>query len=138
MSRIVQTQLLQVESFPDQKDWIAQLLTHINDVNAQTISIVNKGLVFSDNILGIDHTFDFEYTSDAVSFPRKVLWSFGLSPQALQIVSATEDSAPIIALASWDFDGTHVRLKSAIKATGSGVSGLTAGKQYKLRCRITP
>lgn len=140
MSRIKTTTLLKLEDFgEEQKKWIGKLISPINDFFTQCINIVNDGMVFPDNFIGKDFLYKFTYQSDALTLPQKFFWPLKVKPNALVVVSATENGVPIIAAVSWGFttDGL-VALTQVVKIDSTGVSALTAGSRYEIRARVTP
>lgn len=140
MGRIKATQLLRLEDFPEQKDWIGKLVGPVNDFFRQTIGLVNDGLTFPDNFVGVDRVISFIYTSDAVSLPQAFDWPLKVSPGALQVVSATENGSPFIPLVAWQFTAAGaVSLSRIVRiTTAPAVAALSATAKYVLRVRVTP
>lgn len=139
--RIKTTTLLKAEDVPaDQRTWVTKLILPINEFFSQAIQIINDGGVFPDNFVGRDYVFSFTYQSETVSFPQKFAWDRKVKPLALQVVSATEDGAPIAIATAWQFtvDG-KVSLTSVVKLTNApAVVLLTADSKYLIRVRVTP
>lgn len=138
--RVKTTQRLRVEDFPDQKDWIGKLVSPLNDFLTQAIKILNDGLQFTDNFIGKEHVFDFEYQSDVLSFPTGFLWTIAANPKALSVVAATEDDDPVNVAVSWQFtDLRQVELVHVVRfTTAPAVAALAVGSRYKIRVRVTP
>jgi hypothetical protein len=138
--KIRATTLLKVEDFNDQKDWIGKMIQPINDFVSQSIAILNGGLLFTDQMIGVDHTFEFTYQSDAITLPQRAKWTSSYRPGALVVVAATEDGAPIIPAVAWKYTQEGViEVTSMVKlTTAPAVALLTAGAKYRIRCRITP
>lgn len=141
MSRIRTKQRLQQEDIPkDHRSWMDRIIQTINDFLSETLKILNNGLLFSDNFLGVEHTFEFTYQSDAISLPRSFKWDLSLPPRALVVVAATEDNDPVNVSVSWRYTETgQVELTHAVKfTTAPAVALLTARSKYKIRVRVTP
>lgn len=140
MSTIRSKTRLAVEDFPDQKSWLGKLIQPINDFLTQTITILNGGVTFADQILGKDHTFSFQYQSDTITLPVGFQWNFAAAPKALAVISAYEDDAAIAVQVAWQFttDG-QVQLTQIMKITPTpAVTLLIASSRYKIRVRVTP
>jgi hypothetical protein len=141
MSQVKATQKLQVEDAPkEQRGWVAKLVQVVNAFVSESISILNGGILFSDNILGQEHIYDFKYQSDTVSLPVAFKWTQSIVPRALSVVSATADSDPVNVCVAWRYtEDSKVELTSIIQLTSApAVALLTAGVRYKIRVRVTP
>lgn len=146
MARLSATQRLIVEDFPDQKDWIGNLLDPINEFITKTLLTINGGIEFSSNIIGLEKEFDFVYVSESVTFPQQFRWTLSKKPASLIVAAASENVptsnrnfSPIMLLASWQLNSQNeVELTGAVKITTSGVAALTAGNRYKIKVRVTP
>jgi len=139
--KIRATQLLKVEEFPQEfRSWLTKLVGPVNDFLNQVTLILNQGITFADNVVGVDHLYTFTYTSDAVNFPLNFQWTSLQKPLALTVVSALEDNNPVIIAVSWSYtQAGAVALNSAVKLTAAGgVTTLKAGSVYNIRARITP
>lgn len=140
MSQIRATTRLTVEDYPEQKGWIAKLIGPINDFFTQSIKILNNGILFRDNCIGMEHVYDFTYQSDALTFPRGFLWTVASAPVSFQVVSATQDNQPCNVSASWQFTAEgQVQLVHMVRfTTAPAISALQVGSRYKIRVRVTP
>ena len=145
--KIPSTQKVRIEDFPDQKDWIAPLVSVVNKFIQDTIASVNNGLEFSDNFMGLDKELDFVFVSSTVSFPQVFRWTLAKKPNALTVVSAYEntptvgrDFLPIIACVSWSLsDSNEISISDVVKLDSSpAVSALTVGNRYKIKVRVQP
>lgn len=139
--RVKATQLIKTEDVPQEhRPWMSKIIGPINDFINQSIKILNDGIQFPDNYIGKDYVFSFTYQSESISFPQSFLWSLLSIPRALQVVSATENGAPIIAAVAWQFSTDRtIQLTSVVKLTSSpAVELLTAGARYQIRARVTP
>lgn len=145
--RIKATQLIKVEDFPKEKEWIGKLISPINDFFNQAIKILNGGSLFIDNSLGKDHVYSFTYQSEAVTFatppdgrPPSFTWGLLAKPLALSVVSALEDNVPFIAAVAWQYNNEGlVQLTKVVKlTTAPAVAKLTVGSRYNIRVRVTP
>jgi hypothetical protein len=131
------TQKLVVEDFPEQREWIAPLFRVVNDFITDVVGAINGSIIFSENITGVERTFDFTYVS--TTLPLEFKWTLPDKPTALQVCSATEAGSPIIALASWEFtEEGNVSIANLVKITGSTLAALTSGTRYKVKFRATP
>lgn len=141
MSRVRAVQLLKTEEVPkEHQGWIGKLIGPINQYITQSIAILNGGILFSDNVTGVDFTYSFTYVSNASSFPVGFAWPLSMRPQALSVVSASEDGTPFIAAAAWTYSANNlVQLTSVLRLTSApSVALLQNGKAYKIRVRVTP
>jgi hypothetical protein len=139
--KITETTRLRVEDFPKQRDWISPLLESYNSFLAQCIRLLNKGILFGDNVVGIEHDFDFTFQSQTATFPQSVGWPYDrFSPKHLFVTYASEEGTPIPAIASWKFTDTRlVQLTAVYKfSSAPAVADLTAGSDYKVRVRVEP
>lgn len=139
--RIKALQLLQVEGFPKEvQEWIGKLISPLNDFIKQSVAIVNDGIVFPDNFIGQEFVFSFTYQSDALTLPQSFRWTRPAKPLALQIVAATENDAPVIVLAAWQYTQSgQIQLTQIVKVSAApSVSALTVGAKYSIRVRVTP
>lgn len=142
--KIPATTRLVVEDFPEQKDWIAPMFYVVNRFITAALSILNKGLLFKDNVLGQEEYIDFTYVSAAASFPRKFKWNYSVRPEALSVISATAETsstaiAPVIVLPAWEFTDTgEISITTFVLVATSGVSALTVATRYRIKVRVTP
>lgn len=133
MRQIKSTQLLVVEDFPGQKDWIQKLLGPLNRFITEVVASIN-GSVDEE----VEKEFDFVYHASV--FPVGFKWRQAAKPVSLQVLQMLEDGSPIIGLVSWGYtaDGL-VNLTSAVKFTSvPAVAALTVGSRYKIKVRVTP
>ena len=149
MAKIRETQRIQREPFPDDvQGWIDLLLDPLNKLIDQIVGILNGGITFADNILGVEHVFAFTYVSEAVTFPTSdngrgrpsFKWPKRVPPRALVPVAMFEDGTPLVAVLSWEYtaDG-QVRLCRVSKIDSApDTADLTAGSKYEFRVRVTP
>lgn len=162
MSQITETSKLRVEDFQKQRDWISPLLEGYNNFLAQAIRVLNKGLLFSDNIVGMEHDFSFTFQTQALTFPQSFKWRYDrFVPKHLFVTLAEEGGTSVPALVSWKFtDARLVQLTSVYKISssvlhtitassdaglvgdtvtfGPSVSDLVAGSKYVVRVRVEP
>lgn len=86
------------------------------------VSVINGGVQFGSNIQGVEHELDFNYQSNAITFPVDVAWPYTPRPKALTVVSATEDDSEIMCQVAWVFTSEgKVRVSDAIKFTNTGI-----------------
>lgn len=141
MSKITETSRLRVEDFQKQRDWIAPLIEAYNSFLSQTIRVINGGINFADNVVGLDYEFSFTFQTQALTFPQQVKWPFSnFPPRHLVVTYSTEEDLPVPVLTSWNFtDARFVQLKAVYKVTSApAISNLVAGNDYKIRVRIEP
>ena len=141
MSKLTETSRLKVEDFQEQRKWIAPLLESYNNFLTQSIRLLNGGLLFRDNVVGLDYDFDFTFQTQAISFPQKVKWPFDrLTPRHVYSTYASEQGIPIIAVFSWRFsDDRFIEILQVSKVTSVPALGdLVAASKYKLRVRAEP
>lgn len=142
MSKLTETTRLRVEDFQKQRDWIAPLLEGYNNFLVQCIRILNKGLIFADNMVGLEHDFTFKFQTQAITFPQKVKWPYsGFSPKHLTVTYASEERVATPVVVSWRFtDDRFIELKAVYKFTSSpiAVADLTAASDYVVRVKIEP
>jgi hypothetical protein len=141
MSQVKTTQKLQLEDVPkDSRDWVGTIIQVVNDYIAQSISILNGGIIFGDNAYGQDHTFDFKYQSDTISLPIGFTWNLAMTPRGLQVIAATANNDPLNVSVAWRYtEKGKVELTSVVQFTSApAVALLTAGVRYKIRVRVTP
>lgn len=139
MSRIKTTTLLKIEDVPsDLRQWMGKIIQPINDFLNQATKIINDGLVFPDNFIGKDILFSFKFQTGQ-TLPLKYNWPLKTRPNALQVVAAYENDAPIICLVAWQqaVDGS-IQLTDVKKISGTSVSALTDTNSYVIRVRVTP
>lgn len=141
MSKVTETSRLRVEDFQKQRDWISPLLEGYNNFLAQVIRVVNKGLLFSDNVVGVEHDFTFTFQTQALTFPQSFRWPYDrFVPKHLFVTYASEDDSGIPVVVSWKFtDARLVQLSSAYKITTvPAIANLAAGSDYRIRVRVEP
>lgn len=141
MSKLTETTRLRAEDFQKQKDWITPIFDAYNNFLGQTRNLLNSGLTFSDNAVGLQHDFVFTFQTQAISFPQKVKWPYDrFSPKNLFATFSSEDSIPIPVVVSWKFtDDRFVQLKSVYKITAvPAIADLASGSDYVIRVRIEP
>lgn len=142
MTRVKATQNLRLEDVPkEHRDWAGKIIQVVNDFFSQCINIVNGGILFSDNVLGVEHEFSFRYQSDAISLPVGFQWTLAQMPRALQVVSAVSGTnTPINVSVGWTYTAKgQVQLTSIVQFTSApAIALLTAGTKYKITVRVTP
>jgi hypothetical protein len=141
MSKLTETSRLKIEDFQKQRDWIGGLLEGYNNFLTQAIRILNKGLTFADNIVGVDHQFEFTFQTQAISFPQKIKWPYDrLTPRHLFHTYSSEEGINVPVIFSWRFnDDRFIELSNVYKITSSpAVTDLVAGSKYIVRVRIEP
>lgn len=141
MSTIRETSRLRIEDFQKQRDWIGPLLEAYNNFLIQVIRLLNKGLLFADNVVGIEHDFDFTFQTQALTFPQRISWPYDrFPPKHLFVTYASEEGTEVPVVTSWRFtDDRLIELKAVYKfTTAPAVSNLTAGNDYKVRVRVEP
>ena len=143
--RIPTTQRLIVEDFQDQKDWIGLLIGPINEFITNVLRVINGGMDFTSNFIGVEKELDFTYVDDATTFPQSIKWGLPVRPKALSIASAFEndpslnrDFTPVIIAVAWALNASsEIEITSAVKLTSSGVGTLDATKRYKILVRAS-
>ena len=139
MSTIPATQELKVEDFPEQKGWIGKLFYVMNRFIRSTVQAINGGIEFEKNITGVQKDLEFEYISNAVTFPVGFQWSLNLRPAALSVVLATKDKAPVALVAAWEYTAEGlVQITDLSECTAGAIAALTANSRYLVRVRVTP
>lgn len=131
----------QLEVVPkEDRGWFGGILSSINDFIEQAATILNAGILFGDNMQGVEHVYDFVYQSDAISLPLGFAWRLSLPPKSFQMAGATEDGAPVVLLTSWRFTETsQVQLVQVSKIDSTPtLSALTVGARYRIRVRVQP
>lgn len=138
MGQIKATQRLVVEDFPDQKGWIAKLLSPVNRFITEVVAAINGGIEFGSNIMGVEKELDFVYHANAL--PVSFKWPLSKRPRDFRVLQVTEDGEPIIGLVSWAFtaDGMVSVTRLAIITTVPDVADPTSGNRYKILVRVTP
>lgn len=160
--KLTETSRLRIEDFQKQRDWISPLLEGYNNFLVQAIRILNKGLIFADNVAGLEHDFDFTFQTQALTFPVSIAWPYErFPPKHLFVTYASEEGASIPVVASWKFTDTRLVQLSAVYKFSSSVvhtisassdaglvgdtitfgpsmSDLTSGSDYKVRVRVEP
>lgn len=111
----------------------------INKFITDVVSALNGGVVFGDNITGVEKSLEFTYVSSS-SFPVGFKWTLSTKPKALTVVSSLEDGSPFISAHAWEYTDTGlVNLTNVLKLTaGASPANLTANSRYKLLVRVTP
>lgn len=146
MSRIPATTKLVTENFPEQRSWIGPMFSIINKFIQDVVGAVNGGLEFQTNFYGKEIDLDFVYVSAALSLPS-ITWDLKSPPRALSVVSAYDNTpttnrafSPIILNLGWQLNqDNQVEISDVVQLSSSGgISGLTVGKRYKIKVRITP
>lgn len=137
--RIPATQRLIVEDFPKQKDWISALFYVLNRFITSVISVLNGGLLFSDNFIGEQKVISFTYAS-ASSFPVGFKWGLAQKPTFLEVGQATENGTSVMMVVSWLYTDTgFVNITNAVLLTSApAVTALTSGNAYQVVVRVTP
>lgn len=140
MSRIRETNKLRLEDFQDQAKWIGPLLETYNNFISQAINIINGGILFGDNVVGVNHTFEFTFQTQALTFPQIVKWPFKLPPKHVYMTFGSEDDTSIPLTFSWRFnDERLIEIKEVYKITSApAISDLVAASKYKLRVKAEP
>lgn len=160
--KLTENTRLRVEDFQKQRDWIGPLLEAYNSFLAQSIRLFNRGLLFADNIIGLQHDFEFTFQTQALSFPVSVSWPYtAFPPKHLYVTYATENEVSIPVTVAWKFtDARLVQITSVYKFAssvehtitassdaglvgdtitfGPAVSDLTSGGRYRIRVRVEP
>ena len=143
MARLRSTERLRLEDFPKDQRWVNPIVNLYNRLIDDLRTILNGGVTFADNIVGLDYIFDFEFRTQAETFPRQVSWpsNISASPTKLWTTRALEDDDPIAVLVTWKYGSTRqIELLSVYKldASGPSISDLTAGSRYKISVRAEP
>lgn len=141
MGKIKATRKLVTEQFPpEHRTWLANLFSLVNQFITEVVGALNGGIVFSENITGVEREFDFIYTSSAASFPQKFTWTLAAKPVALQVCQAVENGEPVMITLLWEYtDAAEVSVTYAAKiTTAPALAALTVGARYKIRVRLTP
>lgn len=125
MAALPQLKRLLLESFQDQKDWIGRLLIPLNEFMESVTAAFANGLTFRENVLCQIKELDVSTTSQ----PQTFRYTLSSRPLALIKASIVEKAATPATITSavdidWEYTGVDIKIKN--------VSGLTAGKTYKL------
>lgn len=139
MSKITETSRLKSEDFPKDARWINPLIDGYNNFLTQAIRLLNKGLIFSDNSVGLEHDFEFTFQTAAATFPQRVKWPYNaFPPKHLTVTQATATNSPIPVVTSWQFtDDRFVELLTVYYfTTVPALASLVAGTKYKIRVKI--
>ena len=142
--KIPATQRLVVEDFPEQKQWISPMFYVINRFITFVVQILNRGILFKDNVMGQEESFDFTFVSAADSLPRKFKWNLSIRPERLEIISASAETSttpitPVILLPCWEYTDTgEVSITSLVQISTSGAADLSASTRYRIKVRATP
>lgn len=140
MSIIRELQKLRIEDFQEQSKWIGPIFDTYNNFSSQVISVLNKGLLFVDNMVGVERDFEFTFSSNAATLPLVTTWGLNFVPKSLHFSAATENDSPIIALGAWRTnDLNQIEITQLCKITSTpAVSSLVSGSKYKIRIRVYP
>lgn len=111
---------------PEQKSWIAKLLSPLNDFMTQVTSAFNNGITVKDNMLAEYREVEIIVRATS-TYPIYFKTKFPLKPVAVYCVGAKEVSGapqPIAqsVWADWDFINGQVMI--------TNLTGLTVGKKY--------
>lgn len=125
MAQLPSLKRLLLEDFQDQRDWITKLITPLNEFMENSLNALTRNLTFRDNILS--QIKELEVTT--LTQPQSFKCTLVSKPLALLKASIVEVSANPQVITSavdvdWEWDGSNIRIKN--------VTGLTAGKRYKL------
>lgn len=139
MARVPSNKALSKESFPDEvKDWIGVMLVPLNQFMTSTVNALQSSLTFGANIQGQENLLDFTYNS-AADFPQSFKNALPVRPSAVSMVSASEDSLPVILAFAWQMNASGgIEISNIVKLTTGGVSALNVGSRYRLVFRSTP
>lgn len=141
MGKIKATRKLVTEQFPaEHRSWLGNMFGLLNQFITEVVSALNGGIIFGENITGVERVLDFVYTSQTASFPQKFLWTLAAKPVSLQVCQALENDEAVILNLLWEYTDTNeVSVTYATKIdTSATLSALVAGSRYKIRIRVTP
>lgn len=139
MAQIPITNRLIEEDFPEQKQWIRKLIGPLNTFMQAVSFALNGGLTFEQNITGQRQLLDFTYNGTS-SLPVKFTWKKSGVPQALQVVSATENlKTPVALIVAWSYtEQGQISVSDIIKFSSGAASTLTTGARYQIRIEVRP
>lgn len=127
---------LRVEGFPqDEQKWLPLLFAPLNQFLTSVTTALQQNLDFNSNFLGQEQVMSFTWTGTA-SLPLKFKLTMTGMPNALEIVQATENKAPVILLAAWQNTNGYVSLTDIAKVQNGAVSALVVGAAYTARVRV--
>lgn len=101
MAKIPPLRRLSMEEFKEQ-EWIAPLLTVVNDYFERSTSAFNRSLTINDNFAGEIRTVDIDG-----QFPLKLSWSLGARPTAVLVGSVYRSDGASLTTAPqvcWSFN----------------------------------
>ena len=154
MGKVSATQRLIVEDFPDQKNWIGKMFYVINDFFQKSLSAINGGLEFKENISGQENDIDFLYSSSSVTLPLSVKWTLNKPPKSCQVVAAfagvvdedlvvvsNKKLVPCLCLIAWEYtqdSSINITDFNILAGVNSTSAGPVAGQRILIRIRTTP
>lgn len=129
MARIPQNRVLDKNDFPDQEEWISELLSPINDFFGIVVRALNKGLTLEENLNAqlheivfntdgsVTNPFPIRFRSTTTSKPRIVLLG------KIEEISGNPQTITNATTIDWTFAESQVRINN--------ITGLDANKTYK-------
>lgn len=120
---------LTVEQFPDQQEWIGNLLSPLNQTNQELFSGLDNGITIADNLY--QEVKELNFTYDASTYPIRFKTKFNKQPVGIHILyckdslGGTSSGYPWL---TWTFaDGLM---------TITNITNLTLNQKYILRILV--
>jgi hypothetical protein len=118
-----------VEEFPDQQDWIGNLISPINQTTQELVTGLSNNLTIDENLY--QEIKELKFINNAANFPLRFKTKFNKLPMGLSIIYCKDSSggtASNMPWPTWDFNNGLLSITS--------ITNLTNDFNYTLRVHI--
>lgn len=122
---------LTVESFKEQGSWIGPLVSYLNTLANELISLFNNNISVSDNLDG--EIKELEITNESNRFPIKVLLKQNKNPKCLVVAKVlnldnSKENLTGTPFINWHFENGSIVIRS--------ITNLTLNQKYRINILI--